>query len=158
MVRLLLGMLVLVQACGYGCADELPRQPKTDFVSVSGSDLIGSDGAPIHLRGISFANWLVPEGYMFNFDTATSPREIKQVISELVGEETSNAFWSEWRDNFISEDDLSDIKRMGFNLIESRSTTVISRLRSIQSSGPTGDFGSSIGSLIGAHETVSSSC
>ncbi|MGH1571283.1 glycoside hydrolase family 5 protein [Methylobacterium sp. P31] len=79
--------------------------------------MIAPDGAPLPLRGISLGNWLVPEGYMFGFDTATSPRQIRQVFSELLGEEAANAFWSQWREDFVSADDVNDIKRMGLNLI-----------------------------------------
>lgn len=117
MMRLLLAIFVLAQPWAHGYAAELPPQVATGFVSVSGSDLIGTDGVPIHLRGISLANWLVPEGYMFGFDTAVSPRRIRQLVSELVGEEASNEFWSQWRDNFISEDDIKFLKHTGFNLV-----------------------------------------
>lgn len=117
MIRALLVLFALAQACAYGFAGDLPREQASGFVAARGPDLIGPDGAPLLLRGISLANWLVPEGYMFGFDSATSPREIRQVFSELVGEEATNAFWSQWREEFVTADDVSDIKRMGLNLI-----------------------------------------
>ncbi len=117
MIRAILVLLALAQACAYAVAADLSHEQANGFVAARGPDLLGPDGVPLHLRGISLANWLLPEGYMFGFDTATSPRQIRQVFSELLGEEATNTFWSQWREQFISADDVSDLKRMGVNLI-----------------------------------------
>jgi endoglucanase len=87
------------------------------FVSTRGRDIVGPDGAPLLLRGISLGNWLVPEGYMFKFDSATSPRLINGVISELVGAEKARMFWKKFRENYITRDDIRYIKGLGLNSI-----------------------------------------
>jgi len=43
------------------------------FVSGKGRKFIGPDGSRSSCAGMNLGNWLVPKGYMFRFDTATSP-------------------------------------------------------------------------------------
>ncbi len=88
------------------------------YVHVSGRDLVAPDGRPVLLRGINLGNWLVPEGYMFKFQKgAESPRKIQEVFSELVGPEDAEAFWSDYRDSYITRDDIRFIKQSGLNSI-----------------------------------------
>lgn len=87
------------------------------FVGIDGRQFIAPDGAPLHLKGINLGNWLVPEGYMFKFERASSPRLIYLAIEQLVGERAARDFWSTFRDTYISRDDIRYIKSLGFNSI-----------------------------------------
>jgi hypothetical protein len=87
------------------------------FVSTRGKTFISPDGKPLLLRGINLGNWLLPEGYMFKFKTANSPRHLNAVVSELVGEDEAQKFWKAFRDNYISRDDIRFIKQSGFNSV-----------------------------------------
>ena len=89
----------------------------SEFVSTHGAEIVGPDGKAILLQGINIGNWLVPEGYMFKFDSATSPRKIHEVLSELVGAEAAQSFWRTYRDKYITRDDIRFIKRTGMNSI-----------------------------------------
>jgi endoglucanase len=85
------------------------------FVGVSGKEIITPDGKPILLKGINLGNWLVPEGYMFKFKKASSPRLIDQAITELTGPEQSTVFWNEYLNTYITREDILYIKKLGFN-------------------------------------------
>jgi endoglucanase len=87
------------------------------FVTTRGKDLISTDGKPLLLRGINIGNWLLPEGYMFKFKTANSPRRIETVINELVGEDEGRRFWKTYHQNYITQEDIKFIKRSGFNSV-----------------------------------------
>jgi hypothetical protein len=88
------------------------------FVHTAGPDLVDSRDHPIMLRGINLGNWLEPEGYMFHFDGGPqSPHEIEAVTAELLGPDQAKAFWQKWRETYISEADLDQIKREGFNSV-----------------------------------------
>ena len=87
------------------------------FVRVEGKHFVGADGEPLHLRGINLGNWLLPEGYMWQFERAASPRQIENVVAELVGDVTAAEFWRAWRDNYITRADLQLIRRVGFNSV-----------------------------------------
>jgi endoglucanase len=90
---------------------------QSKFVTTRGKEFISPDGRPLLLKGINLGNWLLPEGYMFKFKTATSPRIIQTVISELVGEDDARQFWKTYRQTYITREDIRLIKRSGFNSV-----------------------------------------
>jgi endoglucanase len=87
------------------------------FVMTRGKDLIAMDGKPLLLKGINLGNWLLPEGYMFKFKNANSPRRIQTVINELVGEDEGRRFWKTYHQNYITLEDIRFIKQSGFNSV-----------------------------------------
>jgi len=87
------------------------------FVTTRGKDVISPDGKPLLLKGIGLGNWLLPEGYMFKFDTANSPRLINTVINQLVGEDEGRQFWKAYHENYITDEDIKFIKQSGFNSV-----------------------------------------
>lgn len=91
---------------------------QSGFVHTSGTTLVDGSGKPLMLRGINLGNWLEPEGYMFHLDGGPqSPREIEELTNELIGPEKAEAFWREWRQTYITKDDIHRIKRAGFNSV-----------------------------------------
>jgi endoglucanase len=94
-----------------------PSNGQSRFVTTRGKSFASPDGKPLLLKGINLGNWLLPEGYMFKFKTANSPRLINAVISELVGEEEAQRFWNAFRENYVTGDDIKFIKRSGFNSV-----------------------------------------
>ena len=87
------------------------------FVTTRGKDFVSADGKPLLLKGINLGNWLLPEGYMFKFKTANSPRLIHTVINQLVGEDEGRRFWKAYHDNYITREDIRFIKQSGFNSV-----------------------------------------
>jgi len=88
-----------------------------DFVTVRGDELIKPNGDTLFLKGIGLGNWLLPEGYMWKFDKATSPRQINEVISQLIGPAAARDFWEQYRDNYITQEDIAYIKDIGMNSV-----------------------------------------
>jgi aryl-phospho-beta-D-glucosidase BglC (GH1 family) len=99
------------------CLCAVSADARSKFVTVRGKEFTAPDGRPLLLKGIGLGNWLVPEGYMFKFKSANSPRLIQEVLNELVGEDEARRFWKSYRDNYITEDDIRFIKQSGFNSI-----------------------------------------
>jgi endoglucanase len=87
------------------------------FVTTRGKDLVAADGKPLLLKGINLGNWLLPEGYMFKFKAANSPRRIETVINELVGEDEGRRFWQTYHENYITYEDIRFIKHSGLNSV-----------------------------------------
>ena len=87
------------------------------FITTRGKELVSADGKPLLLKGINLGNWLLPEGYMFKFKTANSPRLIQTVINELVGEDEGRRFWKTYHENYITREDIRFIKQSGFNSV-----------------------------------------
>jgi aryl-phospho-beta-D-glucosidase BglC (GH1 family) len=88
-----------------------------NFVSSNGKHITLTGGEPVLLKGINLGNWLVPEGYMFKFKNATSPRKVNEVICELIGPDRAKKFWIDFQDAYITREDIFYIKQLGFNHI-----------------------------------------
>ena len=87
------------------------------FVTVKGKQIIAPNGEPLLLKGIGIGNWLLPEGYMFGFRRANSPRRIDEAICQLVGEEGARHFWRTYLDRYLTQEDIRFLKSAGFNHI-----------------------------------------
>jgi hypothetical protein len=88
------------------------------FVHTQGTRLVDGQGKPLMLRGTNLGNWLVQEGYMFKLEHGPqSSREIESLTNELIGPDAAAKFWNEYRDRYITRDDIQFIKQAGFNSI-----------------------------------------
>lgn len=85
------------------------------FISVRGKELIGTDGKPFLMKGTNLGNWLVPEGYMFKLKQVGSPRQINQLMCELIGTTAARSFWNKYLDNYITAADIHFLKTIGCN-------------------------------------------
>ncbi|MBS1598095.1 MAG: cellulase family glycosylhydrolase [Bacteroidetes bacterium] len=92
-------------------------QAQSQFIHVSGKDIIGPDGKNFLMKGTNLGNWLVPEGYMFKFTNTNSPRLIQQTLNELIGPDEANAFWEKYLDSYVTEADIHYLKSTGMNSI-----------------------------------------
>ncbi|MGA0561048.1 glycoside hydrolase family 5 protein [Ancylobacter sp. VNQ12] len=92
-------------------------QPAPGFVRAEGTRFVRPDGSTYKIKGMSFGNWLLPEGYMFKFKVQRSPREIEDVISYLAGPEEAAKFWREFRDVYVGEDDFAFLQAAGFTTV-----------------------------------------
>ena len=100
------------------CSLPLPAQTtRSKFVSVRGKTFVAPGGKPILLKGINVGNWLLPEGYMFEFKRTNSPRRIYEAFNQLVGEAAARRFWKEFQASYIMLEDVKFIKRAGFNSV-----------------------------------------
>jgi aryl-phospho-beta-D-glucosidase BglC (GH1 family) len=87
------------------------------FFGTKGKNITGPDGKRFVLKGTNLGNWLVPEGYMFLFKDASSPRLINQTISELLGPDEAKKFWNKFLDNYITAEDIHYLKSIGMNSV-----------------------------------------
>lgn len=88
------------------------------FLHAQGQDIVNERGEKILLRGVGLGNWLLPEGYMWKFGGAGDrPRKIEKIVRDLIGAEPAARFWSEYRDQYITEADIRRIAGLGFNSV-----------------------------------------
>lgn len=87
------------------------------FVRIEGQDLIEPDGSKLFIRGTNLGNWLNPEGYMFGFGKTNSARFIDEMLCQLVGEDFTSEFWSQFKDNYITRKDIEFIASTGANTV-----------------------------------------
>jgi aryl-phospho-beta-D-glucosidase BglC (GH1 family) len=93
-------------------ADEL------SFLRTRGQDVINEKGEKVLLRGVGLGNWMLPEGYMWKFgNQADRPRRIEKLVSDLIGAENAKRFWTEFRQNYVTEADVRRIAELGYNSV-----------------------------------------
>jgi endoglucanase len=107
----IIAVFLMSLGAGFTC------QAQSKFVITRGKEFIAPGGRPLLLRGINLGNWLMPEGYMFKFKAANSPRLIQVVVNQLVGPDEAARFWKAYRDNYITAEDIKFIKQDGFNSV-----------------------------------------
>jgi endoglucanase len=88
------------------------------YAHTSGPQIVDASGHPLYLRGINLGNWFEIEGYMFHFEHGPqSTREIEALTNELLGPVESARFWQQWRENYITRDDIQYLHRLGLNSV-----------------------------------------
>ena len=86
------------------------------FAHTDHQQIVDAAGKPLLLRATNLGNWLVPEGYMWLFEGGPqSPGEIRALVLELLGPEGSTAFWQNYRENYVTREDVALLHRAGFN-------------------------------------------
>ena len=91
--------------------------PAPKFVTIQGHDLIKPDGEKLFIMGTNLGNWLNPEGYMFRFSKTNSGHFITEMFCQLVGPDFTAEFWKQFKDNYVTRQDIRFIKSTGANTI-----------------------------------------
>lgn len=100
------------------CQTSTEQQLSSDaFMRIDGQNLITPNGEKFFIKGTNLGNWLNPEGYMFGFSKTNSPGRINQMFCELVGPDLTKEFWQQFKDNYITFDDIQFIASTGANTI-----------------------------------------
>ncbi|MBN2414576.1 cellulase family glycosylhydrolase [bacterium] len=89
----------------------------SQYLSVSGKEIVDGMGQPVLLRGMGLGGWLVPEGYQLHIPGFGSPSDIESKVEALVGTEEARLFWERYRDAYVTEADIQRIAAWGFNSI-----------------------------------------
>lgn len=103
--------------------DACNRDRVNGLVKAEGQKLVNGKGEEILLRGVGLGNWLLPEGYMWQFGRkknsarADRPRRIEALFTELAGKDYTDGFWKTFRDEYITEEDIKAISDAGFNSV-----------------------------------------
>ena len=88
------------------------------FLRTQEQNMVDENGNAVLLRGVGLGNWLLPEGYMWKFgDRGDRPRKIEAIVNELIGPQSAERFWLEFRHNYITEADIRRIAELGFNSV-----------------------------------------
>lgn len=110
-------ILTLLLSTLMGTATMFATTHPSEFVRVSGPDLIQPNGQKLYIQGTNLGNWLNPEGYMFGLSRTNSAWMIDLMIKQAVGPDFAATFWKTFKDNYITRDDILFIKQQGANTI-----------------------------------------
>ena len=94
------------------------RSRVNGLLRVQDGKLVNGIGEEVVLRGVGFGNWLLPEGYMWQFHGAWDrPRRIEEAIRTLCGSGYAARFWRTFRDTYVARRDIELVAEMGFNSV-----------------------------------------
>lgn len=91
--------------------------PAQGFLKAKGKIIVNEKGEKYILRGMGLGGWMLQEGYMLRLSALGRQYIIKEKISELVGEEKTKQFYSEWLLHHTTKKDIDSMARWGFNSI-----------------------------------------
>lgn len=88
---------------------------ETGFFKTDGSEILNRQGNPVVIKGFGLGGWLLPEGYMFrlNREGYTSASNIYENVADLIGNTDAETWIQMFRDNYVQEADIIQIKEWG---------------------------------------------
>lgn len=91
---------------------------RAQYVHTHGRQIVDPAGKPLLIRGISIANWMVLEGYLFGIGpNNTAQKDIEATLEDLLGPTRSREFLKQYRANLITAGDIHRIAADGFNTV-----------------------------------------
>ena len=110
--------LVFAAAILLGCSARVSAQAQSNpMLHREGSRIVDGKGRPVFLRGVNLGGWL--EWELWIFGGAIGPGETSTLnrLAGLVGAEEARKFHAAVQEAFITEADIAEIARMGFNTV-----------------------------------------
>jgi endoglucanase len=87
-------------------------------LTANGSKIVNASGQEVILKGVGLGGWLLQEGYMINPGGGGTQWSIKKgLYDQGVSDADVEAFYQNWRNNFITKADIDYIGSQGFNVV-----------------------------------------
>ncbi|MGC4039458.1 MAG: cellulase family glycosylhydrolase [Flavobacterium sp.] len=88
------------------------------FLHRDGQKIVDGNGNNVLLRGLGIGGLMVQEGYMLKTADFAGPQyQIKQKITELIGESNTKEFYDAYKANGLTKRDVDSLAAWGFNSI-----------------------------------------
>ncbi len=86
------------------------------LLKVKGRDIIDQRGKRVYLRGVNLGGWLMMEGYIIH-GRNVAEHIFKKEFARIQGQKNLQNFVHLYRQNFITDQDIQRIKKMGANCV-----------------------------------------
>lgn len=90
------------------------------FLTVKDGYIVNENGENVVLKGVNLGNWLLWEtwmGFVPEYTEDWAYYDTLQVLLDRFGKEKTAEIVKTYEDNFITEEDISQIEKLGFNCI-----------------------------------------
>jgi endoglucanase len=88
------------------------------FLHRDGQRIVDGNGNNVLLRGLGIGGLMVQEGYMLKTADFAGPQyQIRQKITELIGEKNTQEFYNAYKANGLTKRDVDSLAAWGFNSI-----------------------------------------
>jgi hypothetical protein len=87
------------------------------YLKARDTQIVDASGNNIVLRGMGLGGWMLQEGYMLQIHNDGTQHSIKARISDLIGKENCDRFYTLWLENHMTRPDVDSLAKWGFNSI-----------------------------------------
>lgn len=94
-----------------------PQTKAQGFLHANGTQIVNGKGQNVLLRGVGLGGWMLQEGYMLQVNGQGMQHTIKARIADLIGEDSTRAFYDAWLANHTRRIDIDSMKAWGFNTV-----------------------------------------
>ena len=97
-----------------------------DFLTTKGQSIVNQKGEKVQLKGVNLGSWLIWEDWLSPYERSTDDEtvnkenahyDIAAVLENRFGRDGAYELMNTYMDNWITEYDLDEIKKMGFNCV-----------------------------------------
>ena len=88
-----------------------------DFLTTKGQDIVNRKGEKVRLKGVNLGAWMIFEGWLCPYEDDLDHYTLLEKLTERFGEDKTYELFNTYMDNWITEYDLDEIKKMGFNCV-----------------------------------------
>ena len=104
--------------CFVFCLVSLPTLHAQGYLRADGTQIVNEAGEPYLLKGMGLGGWMVQEGYMMKTSGfAGAQHQLRELITELIGEDDTQEFYDAWLANHVREVDIEKMHQEGFNSV-----------------------------------------
>lgn len=108
-------MILLAAAFAFAACDDKDGK-SLSMLHTDGESILNAEGETVALRGTNFGGWLVQESWMCpTYQTDTL--ETNMTLYARFGEEAAEELIDVYEDNWITEADFANVKRLGLNTV-----------------------------------------
>lgn len=109
---------VMSVACiGFADSENVTGFTAEDFLTTTGQSIVNQKGEKVQLKGVNLGAWMIWEGWLCPYEDDLDHYTVLEVLTERFGEEAAYELINTYMDNWITEYDLDEIKKMGFNCV-----------------------------------------
>jgi glucan 1,3-beta-glucosidase len=110
---------LMLTGCRSSKGPNQPNGPALPRVHVEGQKVVDPHGREVILRGVNLGNWLLVEPGAFGGAIGKFPDQVTlfNKLHERFGSEEAERLIALYRENFMTERDIAQIKRFGFNFL-----------------------------------------
>ena len=121
-ISLFLAVLTVFSVCSVAFAQEETTDTATgftseDFLKTDGQDIVNQRGEKVRLKGVNLGAWMIWEDWLCPYENSLDHYTALEILTDRFGQDKAYELMNTYMDNWITEYDLDEIKKMGFNAV-----------------------------------------
>ena len=121
-VSLFLAVITAFSVCSVAFAQGETANTATgftseDFLETDGQNIVNQKGEKVILKGVNLGAWMIWEDWLCPYENSLDHYTALEILTDRFGQDKAYELMNTYMDNWITEYDLDEIKKMGFNSV-----------------------------------------